>query len=192
MTAIRAHRVGAQPRAATRTTSPRTVFLGPDLPRAACKGLAPLFDRTIPHETPHERDERHHQAIRVCRRCPERVDCLTARLTNPGLKRDTGVFGGQVFDTTITPTRKSACDHCGNPFTTKQPTQRFCTPTCRDRYRGICENNRKPVTTALPGLTHCQGCGTRLAVEQTAAGRRNCSKTCRNRASDRRAAQVAA
>jgi hypothetical protein len=218
MTLLRAHHVGAQPRTASSTPEPHTMFLGPDLPGAACKGCTPLFDAWVVGEKPEERDERHHAAIRICWSCPELATCLKERLTNPGLQRDAGVYGGRVFDATAG--RKCPC---GKPLPDDASARRkYCNKNCwnttrpRSPQRELrCDHCESPFTTNqvkqrfcnrgcrdryrgnratrphLPGLTNCQMCGEPIPPGQTAVGRRNCSTNCRKRAAERRQ-QVAA
>lgn len=126
---LQARRIGTQPRPTQHSPEPLTALLGPDLPRAACKGHSPLFDAAMPGESTEQRDERHHTAIRICRRCPERTACLAARLTDSGLQRDHGVYGGQVF---APPARSGRVCGCGEPIPEgANPRRKHCTDECR-------------------------------------------------------------
>jgi hypothetical protein len=116
-------RAGTQPRPAQRAVQPVTLLLGPNLPRAACKGLADLWDDRVDNEPEEHRTQRHDQAIGTCRECPVRADCLTARLTEPDLGN--GVWGGQLFTTT----RKCPC---GNAL---PPDAKYCSEDCRTGTR---------------------------------------------------------
>lgn len=210
MTAIRAHRVGCLPPAARRAPQPQTGVLGPNLPDAACKGRWPLFDDRVHDETVEERNERHKQAVRICRTCPELSACLRARLADDGLGN--GVWAGRVFtsgrkcrcgqpipaeanpqqvhctqacrytkrglDKAV---RTGTCETCGEGFTTVVPQRRYCNDTCR--RNGTVQPGRSPVR--LPGLDRCQECD-RPLTQGPGRGRRNCSKRCRRRASERR------
>jgi WhiB family redox-sensing transcriptional regulator len=60
--------------------------------RAACAGMAPLFDDELPNETVEERQARHHRAIVTCTICPVRPACTAARVE---LARDAhGIWAG--------------------------------------------------------------------------------------------------
>lgn len=173
----------------------------------------PLWDAHVDGETADQRTERHHAAIRICQHCPIRGECLNKRLEDNAL--GPGVWGGRLFDTKhchcghplpehSPPTRKHCsracgrgttpqvhpprrCEQCNSHYISPQPQQRFCRPACRDRYRGKrAKTPGQQQGPRPPGLTHCQGCGDPITPAEQALGKRNCSKTCRNRASHQR------
>lgn len=191
MTTIRAHRVGHLPRNPEpdkRGPKPKLIP-GPDLPHAACKGLSPLFDDTVHGETDTQRHQRHHKAQTICQTCPIQTQCLNTRQTTPDL--GTGIYGGRLFENTPEQRRLDreaeraprtrVCKNCQQPFATL--TRRvYCGETCYEQARAHFTAATAHTRRALPTLTHCQGCGTKLP-----AGRqRNCSDRCRKRGSEHR------
>lgn len=64
--------------------------------RAACMGMAPLFDAFVEGESPAGREARHHRARTVCHSCPVRSNCLAEAVAGDG--RVDGVWGGVVLD----------------------------------------------------------------------------------------------
>lgn len=173
MTAILGTRAGTTPRAAVRAVEPLPAVLGPDLPGAACKGRAPLFDDWREHrtekgtfrpETATERVERHARAIEICGVCPIRAACLEERLAQPAL--GAGIWAGQLFG--HGPVTRQC--RCGNLIPTNaRVTQDYCSDPCRKAHDAA--HRRAPqtryvtcrcgvvFTTTHPQRLYCgQGC----------------------------------
>ena len=80
--------------------------------RAACKGMAPMFDaegdgnRLGRYGDKKRRAvaERYEAAVKVCERCPVRAECLAD--ARPG--RDEGVRAGKVLTPLFSAERKTA------------------------------------------------------------------------------------
>jgi hypothetical protein len=170
------------------THSPIRLLLDtPTLEGAACKGQAPLWDGHLDTpETPQARRERHQQALEICRTCPVKRACLERRRAYPSL--GDGVWGGRLFETT--PTQTCHYRACARVFTAVA-SRRYCTPRCRELAAAERSPRRAQTQRALPGLTHCQHCGTELTAEQRAKNMRNCSPRCGHHHSARVKDQVA-
>lgn len=191
MNTIRAHRVGCIPRnPEPDKRGPKPVLIaGPDLPHAACIGLSPLWDDTIHGETDEQRHQRHHKAQTICATCPTKTLCLKKRQSTPDL--GTGIYGGHLFENTPKQRRLDRlakrtpqtrlCKHCHQPFqavTRRVYCNDICNAEARAEFTATTAHNRR----ALPKLTHCQGCGTKLPTGRS----RNCSDRCRKRGSEQR------
>ena len=83
----------------------------PDLPGAACRGLAPGFDAARPDETVAEVAHRHLAALAICAKCPALAACSSWLETLPVRERPVGVVAGRITQgaTTKTASRKRAC-----------------------------------------------------------------------------------
>lgn len=158
----------------------------PDLPNAACKGKANLWDNWIDtdgqREDESQRAQRHHAAIRICDHCPELYECRLQREAHP--EWGEGIWGGQLYERT-----NRTCKRCGKRFTAKT-NRAYCTDTCRDaalKERLATEHEQRRAQAQLPRLDHCQGCNKTLEPGQ----KRNCSTRCRKRTSEQRARAAA-
>ena len=122
MTAIHAHRVGTQP--FTRALTP---LLGPNLPQAACKGATePLWDFSVEGELPGQRTQRLERGTTICRTCPEREACGTARRNNPHL--GAGLYGGGLVGRDSGESRRC---RCGTTLPSSRHTREYCSKACR-------------------------------------------------------------
>jgi len=65
----------------------------PDLDAAACRGMPPLFDDTLPDETEDERAARHRLVRRVCAGCAARPACAIAASRD---RQASGVWAGRL------------------------------------------------------------------------------------------------
>jgi predicted nucleic acid-binding Zn ribbon protein len=188
---IRAHRVGWLPRnPEPGKFGPKPkLILGPNLPNAACKHLAPLFDDTIPGETDPQRHQRHNKAQTICRTCPAKTQCQQERETNPDL--GPGIYGGQLYENTKAQQRldrlakrtpkNRQCKNCGQTF--PAVTRRvYCGDNCYEQARAAFTATTAHTRRALPQLTHCQDCDKPLPPGR----KRNCSDQCRKRGSEHR------
>jgi hypothetical protein len=165
VTVIRAHRVGAVPRRPQRPPDAGLVFLGPNLPLAACKGApVSLWDATLAGEMSYDRETRHEQAKAICRTCPEMAACLRARLTTPELGE--GIYGAQLFGPA------KSCP-CGAGLDGGDPKQRYCSRPCKDRAA----MQRKP--KAPVRLVVCAGAGCDVTFHTVQPQQRYHSKRCR-------------
>ena len=92
---------------------------------AACAGLptAWWFTERGDYETV-------AHAKTICRECPVQTECLNYGMTLPGRL---GIFGGQSI---YNMNRHGApviriCEQCGDPYSNRQSTARYCGETCR-------------------------------------------------------------
>ena len=95
--------------------------------QAACHGLptAWWFTERGDHETVN-----HAKAI--CRQCPVQTECFNYGVTLPGRL---GMFGGQsIYNASRLghPTVR-ICEHCGDPYSNRANTARYCTDICRKK-----------------------------------------------------------
>lgn len=68
----------------------------PALPGARCRGKAHLFDAAGKHEAPETTEQRHTQALGLCRLCPSLAGCTTWFDTLPATRRPKGVVAGRL------------------------------------------------------------------------------------------------
>lgn len=159
-----------------------TFALGPNLPGAACtKVRAPLWDDRVDGESAGQRGHRISDALVICRRCPEIVACLAARLADDTL--GSGVWGGRLFSQAAL--RQQHCDECSSLFYAAQPRLycgAYCRTAGRNRKRAAELRSARRVGGQLRGLTHCQVCDTQLTEQQRSKRARNCSTQCREAA----------
>lgn len=71
----------------------------PALPGARCRGKASLFDEAGQHEAPETAEQRHAQALGLCRGCTALASCQHWYDTLKPSKRPPGVVAGQVTRT---------------------------------------------------------------------------------------------
>lgn len=129
------------------------IALGPDLPHAACKHIKqPLWDVYVYGESAPERCARLARGAEICRGCPQRAECLAARLNEPEL--GDGLWGGELFSKgrqRILGRRgrrrgkvvlTKVCAECGQTFTTAQSRQRFCRSACRETFKSRAKATR--------------------------------------------------
>ena len=168
----------------------------PDLHEAACKGRGDLWDDCIyidgVLEKPGPRAARHRAAIDICDQCPVRLECLATRIADTDL--GAGIWGGRYFESSAQEKKRERrklvnrrCPHCLTLFPVIDKRV-YCTDTCqqlalRARLATPQERARRRVNAQLPRLDRCQGCGEPLAGTGM---KRNCSKRCRKRSSERR------
>lgn len=67
----------------------------PALPGARCRGHGRLFDAAIPDEPSEVTEQRHAQALTLCRSCPALASCAAWFDGLPRPKRPTGVVAGK-------------------------------------------------------------------------------------------------
>lgn len=72
------------------------VGAAPALPGARCRGKHHLFDEQGTHEDPETADQRHTQALGLCRGCTALASCQQWLDTLPSSKRPPGVVAGQI------------------------------------------------------------------------------------------------
>ncbi|MBP2455683.1 hypothetical protein [Mycolicibacterium lutetiense] len=73
------------------------VGAAPALPGARCRGKHHLFDEADKHEAPETTEQRHAQALGLCRRCPALASCQTWFDTLTPSKRPPGVIAGRII-----------------------------------------------------------------------------------------------
>lgn len=90
-------RAAARRKAAARLKAALTAVSLPDLPRAACRGNATLFDAQRDGERAVHTQARHERAVGICGGCAELVRC---RQWVEGLKpsQRVGVLAGHVHE----------------------------------------------------------------------------------------------
>ena len=67
----------------------------PSLPGAKCRNRHHLFDERGPDEPEDVAEQRHQQALGLCRICPALASCETWYLTLPSRKRPAGAVAGR-------------------------------------------------------------------------------------------------
>ncbi|MFN3003462.1 hypothetical protein ACK12G_09415 [Mycolicibacterium wolinskyi] len=72
------------------------IGVAPALPGARCRGKAHLFDEAGAHENPEIAEQRHAQALGLCRGCTALASCQAWLGTLPRSKRPTGVVAGRL------------------------------------------------------------------------------------------------
>lgn len=72
------------------------ISAAPALPGARCRGKAHLFDEAGKHEDPETADQRHTQALGLCRGCTALASCQQWYTALPRSKRPPGVVAGQI------------------------------------------------------------------------------------------------
>ncbi|MBP2450506.1 hypothetical protein [Mycolicibacterium lutetiense] len=72
------------------------VGAAPALPGARCRGKHHLFDEQGTHEAPETTEQRHAQALGLCRLCPALASCQTWFDTLTATRRPKGVVAGQL------------------------------------------------------------------------------------------------
>ncbi|ORV21339.1 hypothetical protein AWB98_27850 [Mycolicibacterium conceptionense] len=72
------------------------VGAAPALPGARCRGRHHLFDEQGMHEAPETADERHQQALGLCRLCPALASCTEWFNTLKPSRRPPGVVAGRI------------------------------------------------------------------------------------------------
>jgi hypothetical protein len=81
----------------TLTSAALTAALAlPPMPRAACRGRAPLHDLDVAGESDADRAQRHEAAAWTCHACPALAHCRALLPTLP--KGTTGVYAGLLLD----------------------------------------------------------------------------------------------
>lgn len=78
----------------------------PSLPGARCRGRSYLFDEAAKDEPPAVVEQRHAQALGLCRICPALASCQQWYDSLPAQKRPPGVVAGII--NTPTKERRSA------------------------------------------------------------------------------------
>jgi hypothetical protein len=66
------------------------------LPGARCRGHWSLFDEARPDEAPETVDQRHAQALSLCRECPALASCQQWFDSLKPSKRPPGVIAGRI------------------------------------------------------------------------------------------------
>ncbi|MED5815727.1 hypothetical protein VST63_25490 [Mycolicibacterium sp. 050232] len=73
------------------------VGAAPALPGARCRGKHHLFDEAGKNEAPETADQRHQQALGLCRLCPALASCEQWFDKLHNSKRPHGVIAGRVI-----------------------------------------------------------------------------------------------
>ena len=68
----------------------------PALPGARCRGRSHLFDEADRDEPPEVVEQRHAQAVGLCRHCPALASCTEWVDGLPNSKRPPGVIAGRI------------------------------------------------------------------------------------------------
>ena len=147
---------------------------GPDLPGAACAGLAPMFDGYIDHEPAEDREQRQREAREVCQTCPVRAGCLTRReqLERGDLSNPEGVWAGEVL---APPPSGAPCRVCGDPVSRARHRSATCSKACSDTARTrrvrtetclMCNALIPETRMRLGAITCTRRCGRRRELER--------------------------